>query len=142
MKNGSNLKKKKLIQPILFFGAVGVGIILLIIVIAAIWIGSEVKTQCQNAKREYVGDCTEALVQLLQDESQGYRARNDAIWALGQLGDRRALPVLESYYTGNIPPQESLDQTISQYELRKAVNLTSGGLNMIAVFWRYGMGNW
>jgi hypothetical protein len=44
-------------------------------------------------------------------------------------------------YTGNIPPREPLDAMISQYELRKAVDLTSGGTNMLAIFWRYGVDN-
>jgi len=55
---------------------------------------------------------------------------------LGQLGDSRALPVLQGYYTGNIPSKESLDKTISQYELEKAIKLTSGGFNVTAIFWR------
>jgi HEAT repeat protein len=79
------------------------------------------------------------LIRLLQDENRGYRARNDAIWALGQLGDSRALPVFERLYTGDIPPREPLDKGISQYELRKAVNLVCGGTNMTAIFWRYGI---
>jgi len=57
---------------------------------------------------------------------------------LGQLGDNRTLPVLQSYYTGDIPEREPLDKTISQYELKKAINLTSGGFNMSAIIWRVG----
>ena len=131
--------KQSLLRQAVYIGAVGLSIFLLFSVIAFTWIGFEVKTQCQAAKSEYGGDCTEALSRLLQDEHRGYRARNDAIWALGQLGDSRALPVLERLYTGDIPPRESLDEGISQYELRKAVNLARGGTNMTAIFWRYGI---
>jgi len=55
------------------------------------------------------------------------------------LGDSRALPTLQKYYTGNIPNREPLDGVISQYELKKAINLTSGGVNLTAIFWRYGI---
>ncbi|MFN8464229.1 MAG: HEAT repeat domain-containing protein [Caldilineaceae bacterium] len=119
--------------------AVAICIVLLFFVIGVTWIGFDVKSQCQQARREYGGDCTEALSHLVQDDTRGFRVRNEAIWALGQLGDGRALPVLQSLYTGKIPPREPLDAGISQYELRKAVALTSGGQNPLAIFWRHGI---
>jgi HEAT repeat protein len=76
------------------------------------------------------------LISLLKDENKGFRERNDAVWALGQLGDSRALPVLRKFYTGDIPEVELLDGVISQYELKKAINLTSGGVNISAFIWR------
>jgi hypothetical protein len=57
---------------------------------------------------------------------------------LGELGDSRALPTLKSLYTGNIPERESLYKTISQYELKKAIALTSGEPNITAFIWRNG----
>jgi len=72
---------------------------------------------------------------LLKDENRSFKSRNSAIWALGQIGDARALPVLQSFYTGNIPPKESLNDDISQYELKKAINLAGGGTNLTAIFW-------
>jgi hypothetical protein len=119
--------------------AVAICIVLLFFVIGVTWIGFDVKSQCQQARREYGGDCTEALIHLVQDDTRGFRVRNEAIWALGQLGDSRAQLVLQSLYTGKIPPREPLDAGISQYELRKAVALTSGGQNPLAVFWRHGI---
>lgn len=55
-----------------------------------------------------------------------------AVWALGQIGDARALPVLQEYYTGNIPPRESPERVISRYELKKAIHLLRGGWNVRA----------
>lgn len=131
----TNIKAK-----IFYLTAVGVGIFLLFFVIACTWIGYDVKDQCKSAEREYGNSsCVEALSRLLDDETRGYRARNDAVWALGQLGDSRALPVLKKYYTGNIPEREPLDETISQYELKKAINLAQRGTNLTAVFWRYNL---
>lgn len=128
---------KEIANKLLYAIVVGISIFLLFFVIVCTWIGYEAKTQCQDAQREYGGDCVESLIKLLNDEHRGFRARNDAIWALGEMGDSRALPVLESYYTGNIPDREPLNEMISQYELRKAVNLTSGGPNITAWFWRW-----
>jgi len=130
---------KKVLKPMLYVGAIGLSVFLLIFVITCTWIGFDVKNQCQTAKRAYGGDCVTALGTLLSDENRSFRERNSAIWALGQLGDSRAYPMLKRMYTGNIPDREPLDRMISQYELKKAVALTNGGFNMTAVFWRYGI---
>lgn len=133
------MKTKPIYSLLLFLAATGISLLVLLFVIGTTWIGFTVKNLCKTAQWEYQGDCTTALIAQLQDEERGYKARNDAIWALGQLGDERALPVLQSYYTGNIPDREPLDGSISQYELKKAINLTSGGANITAIFWRYGI---
>ena len=130
---------QRLLRPAAYVTAVGLCILLLFFVIAVTWIGFDVKTQCQSARSDYGGDCVESLISLVQDESRGYRNRNNAIWALGQLGDSRAHAPLQSLYTGVIPPREPLDAGISQYELRKAVDLTGGGANPLAVLWRHGI---
>lgn len=140
------MKIKNIKITFLYIMAIGLSICCLFFFIGCAWIGYEVKNHCQEAKREYAGeltgnnqDCVAALITLLQDEKKSFRQRNSAIWALGQLGDSRALPVLQSFYTNNIPEKEPLNKVISQYELRKAINLTSGGLNLTAIFWRYGV---
>jgi hypothetical protein len=130
---------KKFVKTVAYLGAIGISLFLLIFVISCTWIGFDVKNQCQTATRAYGGDCVTALRALLSDEHRGFRERNNAIWALGQLGDGRAHPLLKSMYTGIIPDREPLDAMISQYELKKAVALTNGGFNMTAVFWRYGI---
>jgi len=130
---------KKIKQQIFFVGAISASIFILFFIISCTWIGFDVKTKCFDAKKEYGGSCTQSLISLLEDENRGFRARNSAIWALGQLGNPNALPVLQRFYTGNIPNKESLNETISQYELKKAINLTSGGKNITAIFWRYNL---
>lgn len=132
-------KTKTIIEKLGYIFAISLSIFLLFFIIICSWIGYEVKDQCQKAKREYGGDCVESLISLLEDEKKDFRSRNDAIWALGQLGDSQALPVLQNFYTGNIPPREPLTKTISQYELKKAIKLTSGGFNITAIFWRYNL---
>lgn len=130
---------KNVLKTVIYLGAIGVSVFLLIFVISCTWIGFDVKNQCQIATRTYGGDCVTALSALVSDEHRGFRERNNAIWALGQLGDSRAYPLLKTMYTGNIPDREPLDTMISQYELKKAVALTNGGYNMTAIFWRYGI---
>ncbi len=133
-----NLKTFK--QKISYLSAIGLSIFLIFFFIGGVWIGHEVKRLCQEAKWGYQKtDCVEALINTLEDENQGCRTRNHAIWALGQLGDSRALRILQKHYTGNIPNREPLDETISQYELKKAINLTSGGVNLAAWTWRWGI---
>ena len=125
------LKKKK---RTLAYLLAGLAILFILFFIAPSFIiGMDVKKLCIRAKKNYAGDCVEALITQLNDENQDFRARNHAIWALGQLGDSRALPVLQSYYTGNIPDRERLNEAISQYELKKAINLTNGGVNLTLI---------
>lgn len=133
----------KIKEKLGYLFAVGLSILLLFFFLGNIWIGHEVKRLCQEAKWEYLpdggkvnNDCVEVLIATLEDKNQGYRTRNHAIWALGQFGDPRAFSVLQKYYTGNIPDREPLDQTISQYELEKAIKLVSGGPNITSWFWR------
>jgi hypothetical protein len=133
------MKAKSLVRSLSYFAAVGLSIFLLFFIITCSWIGHEVRSRCKEAKREYGGDCVEALATVLKDENHSFRERNSAIWALGQLGDSRALPVLRNYYTGNIPPREPLDKVISQYELEKAIKLANGGFNISALIWRSGL---
>lgn len=130
------MKIKVIKEKLFYLFAIGLSIFLLFFFIGSVWIGHEAKSLCQNAKWQYGGDCIEALITQLDDEHQGFRARNHAIWALGEFGGSRALPVLQKYYTGNIPDREPLDATISQYELKKAIELAKGGPNITAWLWR------
>ncbi|MBC8218054.1 MAG: hypothetical protein H8E73_06275 [Planctomycetes bacterium] len=52
-----------------------------------------------------------------------------AVWALGYLSDKRALPVLKKYHTG--PPCEH-DKYLCQREVARAIKLCEGGLNPCA----------
>jgi hypothetical protein len=133
------MKPKTITLSIAYLAAIGLSIGLLFFFIGTVWIGHEAKSLCQSAKWQYGGDCVEALVNQLEDENRGYRDRNHAIWALGQLGDARALPALNAFYTGVIPEREPLDEMISQYELRKALALANGGTNITAWVWRWSL---
>jgi hypothetical protein len=76
-----------------------------------------------RAMREFPGDEVEALSSLVQSKSHPLPARNDAIWALAQLADPRALPALQRLETGRNCEHERF---VCQYELRKAIDRCSG----------------
>ncbi|MCA9372320.1 hypothetical protein KC726_05500 [Candidatus Woesebacteria bacterium] len=83
---------------------------------------------CQQTKQEYTGDCVKRLIQQSQDESQTYKDRNDAIWALGQFADKRAEKPLSELYNGSVPStKEPYDTMLSQYELYKALKWIKRG---------------
>lgn len=117
-------------RTIIYASLIALSLFTFMFIITCTLIGLDVKQRCEIAQDRYEGDCTEALIAYLKDENNSYHSRNSAIWALGQIGDEKALPTLKSLYTGNIPNREPLDQAISQYELKKAINLTSGGFNL------------
>ncbi len=130
------MRNKSLVSLILYVCAIGASVVVLLFLVACVWIGYEAKSLCLHAVRQYGGTCVDALMIQLDDTNQSFRAKNSAIWALGQFGDRKALPVLKKYYTGVIPDREPLDTVVSQYELRKAIRLVEGGTNITSWLWR------
>jgi hypothetical protein len=80
--------------------AILVIVLLTIVAGAEFMIGSGVRNFGQTAQAHFPGKRVEALMAMVECETCSLRDRNHAIWALGQLGDTRALPVLEKYCTG------------------------------------------
>lgn len=116
-------------------GTVVLGVLLFLI--ASLWIGSDVRRYCKTAKKYYDGNCVFALSEMVNDSSMPFKERNNAIWALGQLGDAKGLPYVTKLYRGVVTEKESFDKNISQYELGKAIKLMQGGLNLSAIVWRH-----
>lgn len=115
-------------KKILFYGLLTCLVFVLIVYVRVCWnIGSGVKGISAQAAQEYSGDRVEALIGYIQSEKHSLRDRNRAVWALGRIGDRRALSVLEKFYIG-----EPCDHNkyLCQHELKKAINLCKGGLNI------------
>lgn len=115
----------------------GLGLVLLPTAVVVIgWsIGSAVRDISDEALRDHPGDRIEALVALVESDDHPLRERNRAIWALGQLGDPRALPALERRYMGLADTE---GDGLSRYELAKAIRLCRGGRNLPAPLWRRG----
>jgi hypothetical protein len=98
-------------------------------------IGSAVHAVANAAVAEYGGDRVNALIAYADSPSHSLRDRNRAVWALGQIGDRRALPFLEKQHTGKLCDH---DRMLCQHELAKSIRLCRGGVNLPAVVWRPG----
>jgi hypothetical protein len=72
----------------------------------------------RSAMAEYPGDRVQALSTLVDCRTCSLAERNRAVWALGQLRDARALPILVKYYTGQKCDHAS---NLCQHELQKAL---------------------
>jgi hypothetical protein len=102
--------------------------------VGAAWlIGSGVHAASEAALHDHPGDRVLALMAYVESPTHTLRARNRAVWALGQLGDARALPVLEKHFTDGGCDH---DRLLCQHELRKAIRLCRGSTNISVSIWR------
>jgi hypothetical protein len=119
-----------LVKKVLGYGILSCFAFLLIGYLMACWsIRSSVKAISAEATQQYSGDRIGALITYVDSENHSLRQRNRAVWALGQIGDKRALPVLERWYTGQ--PCDH-DNCLCQRELQKAIQLCKGSFNATA----------
>ena len=88
---------------------------------------SSVQHYAYAAQDTYGGDHVGALIALVKDEQAPYENRNGAIWALGQIGSDRALPILRELDTDEIqePPYDSTS-CIIQYGVEKSIRQING----------------
>jgi hypothetical protein len=96
-------------------------------------IGVGILRVSHKAMVQFRGDRIEALISLVNCETCSLLDRNSAVWALGQLRDKRALPTLYKYRTGK--PCNHMT-SICQYEIAKAVKWTEGNAYMLPQVWR------
>ncbi|MEA3227229.1 MAG: hypothetical protein U9Q07_14865 [Planctomycetota bacterium] len=92
-------------------------------------IRSSVKEISTQATEQYPGDRIEALMTYVNSENHSLKQRNRSVWALGQIGDKRALATLEKFYTGEPCDHES---RLCQRELQKAIKQCKGSFNATA----------
>ena len=96
-------------------------------------IGAGVSDVVHAARRGFPGNSTDVLISVAGSADFPLKLRNRAIWALGQLGDFRALAPLESLKTGK-PCDHAA--AVCQYELRKAIRQCRGGVNITRWAWK------
>lgn len=109
------------------------GILVVVYLGASFTIGLGVNSTSRSAMAQFDGDRIEALIALVDCENCPLKDRNHAVWALGQLKDKRALPILYKYRTGK-PCDHS--QYICQYEISKAIRWAEGNSYMLPQVWR------
>ena len=100
-------------------------------------ISTQVRAACSEATSEFDGDCVEALAAYAESEHHTYQERNHAIWALGEIGDRRALPALERLLGGELIDSPcDTGHGICRYSVEKAIELCRG-LNVVRYVWSW-----
>lgn len=64
-----------------------------------IWIGHGIKERINFAEKQYPGKAEDALIAYLQDTTHSPKERSDvAIWTLGQIRSKKALPIRNDLY--------------------------------------------
>lgn len=108
------------------------------VIIAAVCgsIRGSVREVSALAQAGHPGDPVSALIGLAADETATVRDRNRAVWALGQLGDTRALSTVQRLQASVVADSNGTASALSPYELGKAVGLLAGEANPFARVWR------
>ena len=110
-----------------------------VIILFSLWVELHLKKMCEMATKKYPGDKVEALMMSVETEEYGYDAHryktnNHVFWALGQLGDKRALPFLRKLSTGEPCDHET---NLCQGEIQEAIQkLERNGFNLPKFLWR------
>jgi hypothetical protein len=108
------------------------GIVIVAWIGISVMIGLSVSGESSKAMEKFGGNRVEALVTLVDCTTCPVTDRTQAVWALGQLRDKRSLPILYKYYTGNPCDHQHM---ICQNELSKAIRWTEGKSFMLPRIW-------
>lgn len=113
--------------------AAGIGIPFLAYAGICLAIGAGVDDAVGRARVSFPGDPGKALIAVATSEDFPLKDRNRAIWALGQMGQVRAVAPLETLLTGK-PCDHAT--AVCQRELRRAVRQCRRGVNLTRWTWR------
>lgn len=114
------MKKKIIVSTLLLF--------LIIFSYSLYAIYKDVKANCLKAQDEYRSDCVGSLIKVVQSENKTFRQKNSAVWALGQLADKKTLPFLYEL-NKSLTQQERCDYDgyLCKYEVQKAIRWSESG---------------
>jgi hypothetical protein len=92
---------------------------------------NRVQETCKMAISLYPGDKIDALISVSKSQSSCTTNKSRALWALGQLGDKKALPYLIENFEG-------IEETdICVYEAQFAIEkIKNESFNLPGFFWR------
>ena len=87
-----------------------------------------VMAACINANREHAGNCSQSLIAYIKSDQQTFENKNKALWALGQLANKEALPFLKELES-EISLEHPCDRGIQLcgLEVKKAIQWCSSG---------------
>lgn len=92
---------------------------------------NQVQETCKAAVSIYPGDKIQALINVSKNQSTCTKDKSRALWALGQLGDKKALPYLFENFDGI----EETDLCI--YEAQFAIEkIKNESFNLPGFLWR------
>ena len=139
------LNSRSRVRKVLVWGIpITLSVCALVIVLFALGIELGVKNICGAATHKYPGDKVEALMMSVESGKHGYsahlyKANNYSFWALGQLGDQRALPFLKNLLTGEACDHET---NLCQGEIQEAIQKLEGNeFNLPKFLWRRALNN-
>jgi len=123
---------------IIYAFILGFGACLVFYAVTCKAIFSEVQSICKMAQEQFEGDEVEATIAMLQSEQTSFVQKNKAVYALGQIGDKRALPALQGQVTG-IPCEKPCPKHkyVCQYNLETAIKGCSGKFSLTRWMYRF-----
>lgn len=134
------LKSTSRLQRKLLWGmAISLCVCAVVIILFSLGIELGVKRVCGMATQKFPGDKVEALMMFVKSDKYGYNAELysaniQEFWALGQLGDKRALPFLRNLLTGEPCDHET---NLCQGEIKEAIHKLEGDpFNLPKLLWR------
>jgi hypothetical protein len=118
-------RKIKLIISLFFI------IFIIVLLVVTYKVESQVQETCKMAVSVYPGDNIQALINVIKNENTCTRDKSKALWALGQLGDKKALPYLIENFNG-------IEETdICIYEAQFAIEkIKNESFNLPGFLWR------
>ncbi len=122
----SRTNKVEKMKRIFISIGVGVGVVIICFIISVrTCIGLGIKERINIAKQQYSGTAEDALIAYLSDTTHTPHERSDvAIWTLGQIRSKKALPILKEL-SKNDPQGKTCkyhhDKVLCQYEIHKAI---------------------
>jgi len=139
------LKSKSRARKVVVWGIpITLAACVLVVVLLSLSIELGIKRICAAATRKYPGDKIDALMMSVESDRSGYnahvyKANNHTFWALGQLGDKRALPFLRDLSSGEACDHET---NLCQGEIQEAIQKLEGNeFNLPKFLWRRALNN-
>ncbi len=120
------MDKKRLKKFIIYFLIIIIFFVILSVFLSFHAIYTGVKNVCVEAKQEFGQDCVQSLILFIRSDGHSQKQKIHAVWALGQLADKDAIPFLEDLqkeYTCEDDPKKSK----ICYEIYKAIKWCTHG---------------